>query len=220
MDKSDIKIEKSEVLRYLGHRGQAVDEATEKMLSECSEQIITAARPRFIYRIFGVSELSGGVALSDTDIILRGDSIKSHLSGCKKCAVMAATLGIEVDRLIAESEHVSMTRAVILDACATDCIEKVCDAAENEIKDIARKEGLGTKFRFSAGYGDLPIEHQTELIAVLNASKQIGLTVTADNILIPRKSVTAIIGFSDFCDGSPENKCDICENRDVCEFRR
>ncbi len=219
MEKSEIKIEKSEVLRYLGHRGQELDGQTLQTLDECISETLRAIRPRFVYRLFDIRQSDAGMELISSDIMLRGESIKRHLCDCERCALMAATLGIEADSLISRSEHTSMTRAVILDACATDCIEKVCDIAEDEIKEAARREGFNTKFRFSAGYGDLPLEHQSEIIAALGASKQIGLTVTADNIMIPRKSVTAVIGFTK-SDANHQSKCSVCENRENCEYRR
>ena len=219
MEKSEIKIEKSEVLRYLGHRGQTLDGQTLQMLDECISEMLGAIRPRFVYRLFDIRQSGAGVELISSGVILRGESIKKHLCDCERCALMAATLGIEADSLISRCEHRSMTRAVMLDACASDCIEKVCDTAEREIKEAARREGFNTKFRFSAGYGDLPLDHQGEIIAALNASKQIGLTVTADNIMIPRKSVTAVIGFTKAA-ADVKDKCSVCENRENCEYRR
>ncbi len=47
---------------------------------------------------------------------------------------MAATLGSEVDRKILYYEKVNMTKAVILDACATTAIEEYCDFIEDEVK--------------------------------------------------------------------------------------
>lgn len=220
MEKSELKIEKSEVLRYLGHRGQPLDEITGKTLDECIEKMSDTVRPRFIYKVFDIEIQTDGVSVCGTGITLHGESIRRHLCDCKRCALMAATLGIEADNLISSYERQSMERAVILDACASDCVEKVCDAAEREIKAAAQSGGFNTRFRFSAGYGDLPIEHQSEIIAVLGASKQIGLTVTADSILIPRKSVTAIIGFSKTKTAPRGGKCESCERRKDCEFRR
>ncbi len=220
MEKDKLKIERREVLRYLGHRGQAIDTETERMIGECITDMLATVRPRYIYRIFDIAPRDEGIALLSTDIILRGESIRKHFADCEKCAVTAATLGVEADNLISRSERADMTRAVILDACATDCVEKVCDEVENEIKSLACAEGFGTKFRFSAGYGDLPIEHQSEIIAALGAAKQIGLTVTENNILIPRKSVTALIGFSRSCANEKKSGCDICSKRENCKFRR
>ncbi len=52
---------------------------------------------------------------------------------------MAATLGSEVDRKILYYEKINMTKAIILDACATTAIEEYCDFIENESEKRSRK---------------------------------------------------------------------------------
>ena len=48
--------------------------------------------------------------------------------------------------------------------------------------------------RFSPGYGDLPIELQRDFLTLLDASRKIGLTATESSMLVPSKSITALIG--------------------------
>ena len=52
-------------------------------------------------------------------------------------------------------------------------------------------------WRFSPGYGDLPLSLQEELLSAVEAGKRIGLATTAGYMLTPMKSVTAIIGLQD-----------------------
>ena len=74
--------------------------------------------------------------------------------------------------------------------------------------------------RFSPGYGDLPISLQDSFLRLVDAQKQIGLTVTTTHILTPRKSVTAIIGLAN----QPQNKrfrgCAYCSMFETCAFRK
>ena len=62
------------------------------------------------------------------------------------------------------------------------CIEALCDVAQAEIKEIALKEGFNTTHRYSPGYGDVPISHQSEILSALNAQKLIGLSVLDSHI--------------------------------------
>jgi cobalamin-dependent methionine synthase I len=48
--------------------------------------------------------------------------------------------------------------------------------------------------RFSPGYGDLPLELQTNLFKVLDCQHFIGLTLNDSMLMSPSKSVTAIVG--------------------------
>lgn len=88
-----------------------------------------------------------------------------------------------------------MTRSLAMDALASAGIEQVCNRAE----ECFREQLPDTYFtwRFSPGYGDLPLSLQPEILRLLDLEKRLGLTVTAEHILIPRKSVTAIVGLAD-----------------------
>lgn len=136
------------------------------------------------------------VLLRNCKLKLKGESIINHLKYCNDCVLFAATLGGEVDKKINYYERISMSKAIILDACATVAIEEGCDFVEDEIRKIAIEQGKEITFRFSPGYGDLDLSIQESFIQTVEAYKNIGLTVSAHNILIPRKSVTAIIGFT------------------------
>ena len=110
-----------------------------------------------------------------------------------------------------------MAEALATDALCSAAIEQVCDKAEHEIFQVQKYEFR--TWRFSAGYGDLPISLQKSLTEYLNAQRRIGLTVTDNFLMIPRKSVTAIIGVSD----TPLKKhgtagCSACNLRDRCNF--
>jgi len=125
-----------------------------------------------------------------TCTFLQGSDIKNHIKDCDEIILFAATLGFEVDALIRQTEAFDMAGAVVLDALASEEIERVCNTVHTEI-------GAGyariTK-RFSPGYGDFPLDVQGELLAALDAQKKIGLYANDSNLLIPRKSVTAIVG--------------------------
>ena len=73
-----------EALRYLGSGGQTPDDAFMALMKDCEKTVLAQARPRYVYRIFDISECDEGVRAEGTDFILRGNSIKKHLKGCEK----------------------------------------------------------------------------------------------------------------------------------------
>ncbi len=209
-------LDENEILRYMGYpAGYAPDDALRKTIKEKSEILIKTANPKCIYQIFDIECAENGVALINSDIILLGTSIKEHLKNSKKCVIMAATLGHEVDKLIRRTQVSSVSDALTLDACATTYIEAFCDKIEGEIKE---KYG-SCNFRFSPGYGDFPIYLQKDILVLLSAEKKIGLYVNSSDMLTPSKSVTAVVGLVDKCE-QPTNKCVLCPNKERCAFRR
>jgi hypothetical protein len=88
-----------------------------------------------------------------------------------------------------------MTRAVILDAVASEAVETFADHV-NEI--LAREHslsGLKPTMRFSPGYGDLRTDIHTKLLPLLE-SERIGIRSHPQNfILYPEKTISAVIGW-------------------------
>ena len=133
---------------------------------------------------------------------------------------MAFTLGHKVDQLIRYYEKINMTKAIILDACSSTAIEEVAD---NLCDDLEKKYLIESKkltSRFSPGYGDLDISIQREFLNILNAGKIIGLTSTLSNILIPRKSVTAIAGIINKNIEKTRRDCKNCIKFNNCIFAK
>lgn len=221
------KPERSEILRYMGYSGQKTDENIDGLIDRCIDEMIDIVRPRYTYSVFDIkidTDKSGGpcISLIGANLKLTGNDIYEHLRECRKCAVMAVTLGIAADNAIRVAQSSDMTKAVIYDACATELVEKACDFVEDEIKELAESEGRGTNFRFSPGYGDLPIEVQPTLINTLDAGRKAGITVTPSMLMTPSKSVTAVIGFTTllYKNKKKRSKCDICSMRGNCAFRK
>ena len=208
-------IDRVEAFRYMGQRGELTD-ALRRLAEECEARLLGAIVPRFVYAVFDL-EFGEGISIIGTPLALTGESIREHLGGCGKCVLMAATLGAGADSVIREFESTAVERAFVSDALASAAIEQVCDLVARELRE--RLGGYHLTWRFSPGYGDLPLAIQSDFLAVLNAQKRIGLTVTDDLILIPRKSVTAILGVSDTEIPRVRRGCASCDLRERCEFR-
>ena len=82
----------------------------------------------------------------------------------------------------------------MLDAAASAAVEAAADALNAEVEHRAAAANLLCTWRFSPGYGDLPLDAQPGLLAALNATRLCGITATPTNLLMPTKSVTALVG--------------------------
>lgn len=213
-----IKIDRYEVLRYLGYKGQDINVKLENLIDKSIKKCYEISNPRYCYKIFTCSKEETGILLDGTNTTLKGNSISKYLLKAEKAAVMAATLGVSFDSGVRIQEQVSMTEALILDACGTAYIESLCDAVEEEIIHIAVSESYVTSYRYSPGYGDFPLEQQPEILSLLEANRKIGLTCTRELIMLPRKSVTAVIGFS--LENQAGDPCENCNINQTCNFRK
>ena len=213
MDITLTHIPREEVLRYLGCPGTE-DPATLALVEGCSARLLAAARPKWTYRVFDLAVQTDGVRL-DCGLLLPGRDLAAHLRGCSRAALLAATLSAPVDALLRRAQAEDLAAAVALDCCATAAVEAVCDLAEAEIR--VRFPGCSFPFRFSPGYGDLPIELQDPILRLLDAPRRVGLCATDRHILTPRKSVTAVLGISDGEISPQKRGCASCTFRDRCK---
>ena len=114
------------------------------------------------------------------------------LKGCSEAFVIAVTTGIGVDRLLNKFSVTSASKHFITDAVASAAAESFCDYMDDMLRKNPEKP-----HRFSPGYGDLPLEIQPKLLDMLNASKNIGITINSSLLMTPVKSITAIMGVCD-----------------------
>lgn len=182
-----------EVLHFLGWRGTPVEPELLAQIDAFCRMVISEVKPRIAAARFSLKE---GFALSGTSFLPVGSDIAKMLSPCCEAVLFAATLGAESERLLLREQARSSERALLLDAVLSAAIEKVCDQQESELRSDLMNEGLYLTDRFSPGYGDMPIAQTREICEVLGAQRSIGLTVSASGLMIPRKSVTAIMGVS------------------------
>lgn len=212
------KINQHDAIRYMGYGTNKPDENMQVIINDCEKKLLAVIAPRFVYKIFDINFSDEGVCVSGTSLVLKGNSIRRHLQGCEKCVLYAATLSQGADREIRLLEASDMTKAMITDCLASAAIEQVCDGVDEIIKEIAGE--YNQTWRYSPGYGDLPMDIQKDFLAVLDAQKRIGLNTTENSIMIPRKSVTAIIGLSKGEISQAKRGCLTCNLNKVCQFRK
>lgn len=216
-----ISIDREEVLRYLEYKGQDIDNNLIEIIEECRNITKDRINPRYTFRVYSIKQkYKGIIELEGTNLILESNDLYEILKDCNECILMAATLGINIEKDIKKYSCTELTKGIIIDSCATTAIEEVCDRVQNEIENNILKNGQYLTFRYSPGYGDISIEKNTEILTILNGQKEIGLTITNSGIMIPRKSVIAIIGITDKKVEQDKTSCSTCKNKSKCKFKK
>lgn len=181
------------------------------------EKLSEVTREQVLFKTYDLNKEEHRMFLESK--ILMGSSVQTFLGSPTKIIVCATTLGNEVDQLIRRESIMSISTAVLFDTAAMVVIEEQLD---KWMKTLGETEVFKDKFlsaRFSPGYGDMPLTMQSDILQELEAQKRIGLTVSDSNILLPKKSVTAVIGVYDTPFVSNYSNCDSCLIRPVCKKR-
>ncbi|MFV0497133.1 MAG: methionine synthase [Candidatus Fimivivens sp.] len=217
-----LAIDRGEALRYLGSRE---DPSLSDDLTAAVDKILTLAMPAAAAIVYPLdwqqdAPVCGGLTLP-------GAAISRHLKGCRHCMLLAVTLGFAVDRHISAAGQATPYQALLLDACATTAIEDLADHATERARELLLTEPHTTTFRFSPGYGDLPLALQPKLLELLDARRLLGLTVGSSLLLSPIKSVTAVIGISNVgATGASTglsvktSNCAACDMAECCPYSK
>lgn len=207
-------LNEKEILLYLGYRGQEYPEELKKQIKRCEAKVLAEASPRLVWRRMPVD---GTDFLS---LSLEGKDVRELFEGCCEAVVMAVTLGQGIDRLLVQRSVSNVADAVIMDACASAAIENVADNFEADLRREVEAEGAYLTDRFSPGYGDLPLDAQIKLCAALDTGRRIGLSLSPSLLLIPGKSVTAVLGISKKPKRRRERGCESCSLFYDCRYRK
>lgn len=216
----ELCINKNEVLRYLGYKNKGLDENTDNLIKECIKEAEKIIKPGFVYKFFDICKENDKLFFENSVIEFKSKALLRHLEKSESCALMAVTLGSFIDTRIRYYEKSDMTKALILDSCATAAVEEVCDKVCEMIKKETLTKEKSITSRFSPGYSDLSLNIQGDFISMLQADRAIGLNASAQSILIPRKSVTAVVGLVDLKCITENRGCIDCSKYPECEFRR
>ncbi len=211
------RLDAGEVLRYMGCPPERADTALRAQVEARARELLAVVRPRWSWRELAITFETGGVRL-EGGLLLPGADLSAHLTGCGRAAVFCATLGAEVDALIRRAERLDMAKALTLDCCASAAVETVCDRIEAELQEKFPDRSF--PFRYSPGYGDLPLEVQGPLLDLLDAPRRVGLCATANHLLTPRKSVTAILGVAEGEIQRNKRSCLSCPAQGGCQYRK
>jgi len=206
-----------EVLRYLGCRSVQADE---RIVSQIALVVKEAAADINAKNIFGIWDCQTGTdTVTLGEINIKSRDLARHLRGCSHAVLLAATLGTGADTLLRRYSAMDMEKALIAQSVCTAMIEHYCGAVVCEASHSPGLDGLYPTERFSPGYGDFDISWQKDMLKLLNCEKNIALTLTDGYMLIPSKSVTAVVGFSKEKKDEVEKNCVHCTNT-RCAYRK
>ncbi len=214
LDKDKVNIDMSLALRFLRVRGE-VDDDAKAMLSSCLEEFVGAVSYKACYRYFDI-KVEGDTVCFDEQMVLKSEKLSKNLSGCEGAFVFVATTNVAVDRLIGKYAKLQLSRAVILDAIGSSAVECFCDMLSEKLKN---DYDVQLRPRFSPGYSDLSILVQSDVLSACDACRKTGVTLTDNHMMIPKKSVSAIVGVrpkNEKCEKS--SSCENCDSTD-CPYR-
>lgn len=181
-----MRIDDKQICRYLKLYGRSPGAALDERIKAMREAALAAIRPAHIWKRFDdLSVVDAG-----------GSSLAKHLAGCHAVYLVCTTIGASFDALQRRTAATSPSDAFVLQAIGATAIEEWTDVTEEAIR-RELQDGETLISRYSPGYGDYPLAAQRNLLGLLDASRKVGVSLTDSLLMVPSKSVSAVIGVKD-----------------------
>ena len=181
VDPEKLTIDNRELSARLGAPTDNIDGEYSAIL----ERVKSVVKPAYVAQRVKINRADNETSIGT--VTTSSKAFSRFIDGCDECYAFVATLGIGADRLIMKSAQISPRESFMIDAIADALIEALCDYAEERV-------ATGTNHsRFSPGYADFELSVTEGILKLTDAERLLGTKMTQTGLMVPRKSVSAII---------------------------
>jgi hypothetical protein len=193
-----VGVSREVVLRRLRMRPEALEKGSEleMLFKRVVDEGCRCIAPAAVYKTMDIGNRTDPVtSFRESGFFVESAGVTRLLGQCSKATLVAATIGDGLSRgTEALMRERRMTEALILDAFGSEAVEEVVNELCNLLQRTAVLKNMDMTMRFSPGYGDWRLETQGAVLDELDAAR-IGIGISPRFVLIPEKSITAIIGW-------------------------
>jgi hypothetical protein len=218
---SQLDIDRQQVLSHIGYVDDYQPSARiASLVNDYIENYHDLLAPSHSYVIKDIVSVEGDRVTIEDSITFESEIIGRLLERCEKVAIFALTIGNHLEEMVAYlAENGLVLQATVLDAIGSGVAENLAVYIEDKIRKIAASKGLVISRRFSPGYCDWELSQQKMVFRAMNGNSA-GVRLTKRFLMIPRKSVSGIIGIGPANSNVEEyNPCLTCDKED-CPGRR
>ena len=191
-------IDKQKVFETIGYSDSSVvPPRVSALVEEFAENSVDFLDPSYSYIIKDIQSVQGKHVTIEDSITFHSQTVARVLEQCQKVAIFALTIGDGLESIVAGlAADGSMVKASVLDAIASHAAENLAGLVDDRISEEMRNQGLATSRRFSPGYCDWDVSQQEMVFKALEGNST-GINLTEDYLMLPRKSISGIIGIGD-----------------------
>jgi len=216
----DLKL--NDVVRRQGIRGNfcrpKIVATTEELLEEVKESGLLETA--FAYHVYPISEMKNDQIRLSNDAVINGKLLPSVLPKSGELAIGICTIGPQLEHKVTEYlKEGEPLRGLLLDGIGTTAVDTLAVQACKFLRQESLSRGNQTSSPLSPGMPDFPISEQRMLLKLASA-EQIGVSLTSTGIMIPRKSISVVVGIgADMPIWTPAEVCARCSLSRICAYR-
>jgi len=216
-----LNLDKKQVLRRSGLcYSSKLQLQVMSILQELLVMLGDLLAPAIVYELHLISFVSDDLVCLDNGIVFHGSSLSQFLVRAREIAVVVCTIGPTLEKKVNDYfTHNEPLRGLILDHIGTAALDSLAAKACEFINREASFQGYKSGAPFSPGQLDSPILDQWHLFELVPA-EQIGVQLTSMGMMVPRKSISMVIGMgSKMTTRTRADICNRCSLKETCLYR-
>jgi len=218
-----LSLKTREMLRRQGLGGGAKVRPEIKILIRELLASVNKARllePAVAYEYYTVSSMNGSQISLEGDKAIRGPLIPAIFPEAKELAVLLCTIGPRLEKQVTDySKSGEAMRGMILDGIGSTAVDMVALEVLRRLASEVSSRGYEISSPVNPGMPGFPLTEQWNLLRLVNAD-EIGVSLTALGVLVPRKSVSMVIGIGPkMTRWTQAEVCARCSLRETCHYK-
>ncbi|HEY33371.1 MAG TPA: hypothetical protein G4O10_09760 [Dehalococcoidia bacterium] len=218
-----LNLDKRQILRREGIRQQSsvrpeIMALIDELLVNIDDEHLL--EPAWAYEISPISRLDQDQLSLAEDVVLHGPVLTSALSDAEELAVVVGTIGPRLEKQVTDYlGGREPLRGLLLDGIGSAAVDSLAQEACKLIQDEASLRGYQASSPFGPGTTGFPITEQWQLFKLVPAA-EIGVRLAASGLMVPRKSVSMVIGLGEQVTARERGEaCARCNLSKTCLYR-
>jgi len=176
--------------------------------------------PAVAYEYYAVSGMNGSQISLEGDKAIQGPLLPAIFPEAKELAAVVSTIGPRLEKQVTDySKNSAALRGMILDGIGSTAVDMVTPEVLRRLANEVSSRGYEISSPVNPGMPGFPLTEQWNLLGLVNAD-EIGVSLTPSGILVPRKSVSMVIGIGPkMTRWTQAEVCARCSLRESCHYK-
>jgi len=176
--------------------------------------------PAVAYEYYQITGMSPSQISLEDDKAIHGSLLPTVFPEAKELAVVVCTIGSKLEKQVTDySKSGETLRSTLLDGIGSAAVDMLTPEVCRLIASEVSSRGHQASSPVSPGWPGLPLTEQWNLFELVN-TQEIGVSLTSSGIMVPRKSVSMVIGIGPkMPTWAQAEVCARCSLRKTCPYR-
>ena len=191
-----------------------------KLMERLTGNLNSLLAPAIAYDFYSIAKIEPFQLFLENGTILKGSLLPELFKRGKELMVSACTIGPGLEERVEQHlKSKDILTATLLDGMGSAAVDELVEKSPGIAKKRAQQKGFKITGCVSPGKREFTLEEQPKILRLAHAG-EIGVSLTSQNMMIPRQSTSIVLGIGPempFWD--QKEACGYCDLKDRCEYK-